>query len=385
MVLTGLERLLESTDQYNGRNAALIVNQTSVTADLKYSWNALRQKGLRVTRLFSPEHGLFGAEQDQISVKDRTASGVEVVSLYGSSPEALSPDAESLRDIDLIIFDIQDIGTRYYTFAGTMALFMGAAAKSGIEFIVLDRPNPIGGVHVEGPDIRNGFESFVGILPVPVRHGMTVGELALLYRDISAQGINLKIMTMKGWEREMMFSRTGLPWIPPSPNMPSIETALVYPGMCLVEGVNMSEGRGTTTPFMLTGAPYIQPDEMTDRLNSMALKGVRFRPIFLKPTFHKYSGETIGGIYLHITDTDSFLPFLTGVSVIKTASDLYREFSFLRGVYEFNDLHPAFDLLAGSPEIREAIIRGDGIDDIRAIWSGYETEFIRERKKYLLY
>ncbi|WP_153000728.1 exo-beta-N-acetylmuramidase NamZ domain-containing protein, partial [Chlorobium limicola] len=251
MVRTGLDMLLENIDRYSRRSIGLIVNQTSVTPDLRYSWDVLRKKGLHIKRIFSPEHGLFATEQDQIAVGRQPEAEYELVSLYGSSSETLIPDRSLLDDLDLILFDIQDVGSRYYTYVNTLALFMEAASGRDLEIMVLDRPNPLGGSVIEGPLLDQAFRSFVGIFPVPVRHGMTAGELALLYRDWKKIDVKLTVMTMKDWRRNMLFPETGLPWIPPSPNMPTFATAEVYPGMCLFEGLNVSEGRGSTTPFQL--------------------------------------------------------------------------------------------------------------------------------------
>ncbi len=251
MVATGLEILLRKSDRFQNRNIGLIVNQSSVTPDLKYSWNILKERGMQIKMIFSPEHGLFATEQDQIAVNYQPELGCEMVSLYGDSIESLLPDKALLDNLDLILFDIQDVGSRYYTYINTLALFMEAVSGMELEIVVLDRPNPLGGTIVEGPMLDPAFRSFVGIFPVPVRHGMTAGELALFYRDFKKLDINLSVIAMEGWQRSMLFPETGLPWIPPSPNMPTFDTAEVYPGMCLFEGVNISEGRGTTTPFQL--------------------------------------------------------------------------------------------------------------------------------------
>ena len=324
MIITGLENFIDNLDRYKKRSIALIANQTSVTSSLLYSWDVLVKEGCRIKRIFTPEHGLFGTEQDQIAVKIQPSTGYEIVSLYGNSYNSLIPDDTYLNDIDLILFDIQDVGSRYYTYVNTMALFMKAVEKRDIEFMILDRPNPIGGLKVEGPILNRDYESFVGVFPVPVRHGMTAAELAGLYKDIQKLDINLSVMKMQGWDRGMLYRDTGLLWIPPSPNMPTEYTSYLYPGMCLLEGTNISEGRGTTTPFSNIGAPYINPDEFAEYINAFKMQGVNFRPLYFKPVFDKYAGEIIGGVYVHITDIDKFMPFLAGIAVIKAAFDLYR-------------------------------------------------------------
>lgn len=386
MVATGLDILLRDTDRFHNRNIGLIVNQTSVTPELKYSWNLLKEKGLHLQRIFSPEHGLFATEQDQIAVAYQPELGCELVSLYGDSAESLLPDKSLLDDLDLILFDIQDVGSRYYTYVNTLALFMEAVSGRDIEIMVLDRPNPLGGTIVEGPMLEPAFRSFVGIFPVPVRHGMTAGELAHLYRDLKKLDVNLSVIAMEGWNRSMLFPETGLPWIPPSPNMPTFTTAEVYPGMCLFEGLNVSEGRGTTTPFQLSGAPFIKPDELAGRLKGYGIEGVLFRPVWFKPTFHKFSGKVIGGIWLQVTDHTRFRSFATGVAMTAAIQELYPgQLQFLSGVYEFNDTIPAFDLLAGSSQIRKSIVNGCDACGILDSWKSDEAEFSAIKQGFHLY
>ncbi len=386
MVATGLEILLRKCERFQNRNIGLITNQSSVTPYLQYSWNILRERGVQIKMIFSPEHGLFATEQDQIAVNCQPVPGCEVVSLYGDSPDSLLPDKTLLDNLDLILFDIQDVGSRYYTYINTLALFMEAVSGMDIEIMVLDRPNPLGGTIVEGPLLDPAFRSFVGIFPVPVRHGMTAGELALLYRDIKKLDIHLSIIKMEGWKRSMLFAETGLPWIPPSPNMPTFETAEVYPGMCLFEGINASEGRGTTTPFQLSGAPFVNPYDLAERCREYDLEGVLFRPVWFKPTFHKFCGEVIGGIWLHVTDHSRFRSFATGVAMTAAIHELYAEhLQFLNGVYEFNDTIPAFDLLIGSAGIRRSILNGSDVGTILSSWEHDEAEFFKIKQNFHLY
>jgi uncharacterized protein YbbC (DUF1343 family) len=386
MVATGLEILLRNSERFQNRNIGLIVNQSSVTSDLKYSWNMLKKKGIQIKMIFSPEHGLFATEQDQIAVCYQPELGCEVVSLYGDSTESLLPDKALLSNLDLILFDIQDVGSRYYTYINTLALFMEVVSGTGLEIMVLDRPNPLGGTIVEGPLLDPAFHSFVGIFPITVRHGMTAGELAFLYRDFKKLDIDLSVIKMEGWHRSMLFPETGLPWIPPSPNMPTFSTAEVYPGMCLFEGVNVSEGRGTTTPFQLSGAPFIKPDELAKRCSESGLEGVLFRPVWFKPTFHKFCGEVTGGIWLQVTDHALFRSFATGVAMIAALHDLYPEnLQFLNGVYEFNDSIPAFDLLTGNSSIRTSILLGCDTGSILASWKSDENEFSDIKQNFHLY
>jgi len=386
MIATGLDILLENIGQYRHRNIGMIVNQTSVTADLCYSWDVLRKKGLNIRRIFSPEHGLFATEQDQIAVGCQPVPDIEIASLYGSSAETLIPDGRMLDDLDLIIFDIQDVGSRYYTYVNTLALFMEAASGRDLEIMVLDRPNPLGGSIVEGPMLDQAYRSFVGIFPVPVRHGMTPAELALLYRDWKNLDVRLTVLGMKGWRRSMLFPETGLPWVPPSPNMPTVETAAVYPGMCLFEGLNASEGRGTTTPFRLFGAPFINPYHLLEQCKGPGFKGIYLRPTWFKPTFHKFQGESIGGLWMHVCDQSLFRPFAAAVALTAALHELYpADLQFLGGVYEFNDTIPAFDLLAGTDSVRHALLDGNDTPSIISSWQQDESAFLSTKEQYHLY
>ena len=386
MVQSGLDVFLNESRSYARRSIALIANQSSVSLALEYSWAAMKRRGLSVKRIFSPEHGLFAVEQDQVAVGGGALDGVEIVSLYGSSYETLSPPPGSMEGIDLVLFDIQDVGARYYTYVNTMAMFMEALSGRDVEFMVLDRPNPLGGLRVEGPLLSKGFESFVGVHGVPVRHALTAGELARHYRGEHGLDVNLIVTEMKGWRRAMLFGETGLPWVPPSPNMPTLDTAFLYPGLCLIEGTNLSEGRGTALPFKLLGAPFIDPFSFAGALEAVALEGVRFRPVYFKPTYHKYSGEVCGGIYIHITDLERFRPFLTGVAIIMAARALYpSQFEFSKEVYEFNTSHPAFDLLTGGETIRSMILAGETLEAIWESWKRDEDRFSAAKIYFHLY
>lgn len=386
MIRTGLDSFLENLEKYKNRGIALIANQTSVSRDLEYSWDIFIRKGLNLKKIFSPEHGLFGTEQDQVPVKAQPGINCEVVSLYGDSHESLLPLTEMLDGIDLVIFDIQDVGSRYYTFVNTMAMFMQAISGMDIEFMVLDRPNPLGGILTEGPVLKEAYESFVGVFDISVRHGLTPAELAMYFMDSRKPDLGLSVEKMRGWKRNMLFEDTGLAWIPPSPNMPSVKTAAVYPGLCLLEGTNISEGRGTTTPFEMTGAPYIDAENFCKVLNSYRLPGVFFRPVYFKPVFNKYGGTSIGGAYIHITNIDVFTPFLAGITIVKTAFDLYGgNFEFLNNVYEFNTKHPAFDLLTGGPGIREMILDHKSIEEIRDFYRKDEEDYAEIKNRFHIY
>ena len=385
IVKTGLDTFIKKIDSYKNRNAALIANQTSVAGDLRYSWDVLIENGIKLEKIFSPEHGIFSTEQDQVPVISEPEHKFKIVSLYGDSYESLLPEKEQLENIDLVIFDIQDVGSRYYTYLNTMILFMKEISNGDIKFVVLDRPNPLGGIEIEGPVLQQGYESFVGLIPVTIRHGLTAGEIALMAADYFSLTVDLEIINMDGWEREMLFQDTGLPWIPPSPNMPDVKTAYLYPGGCLFEGTNISEGRGTTIPFENIGSPFIDPYKLADHMNSLNLDGVYFRPVYFKTEFNKYAGDISCGLFIHITDERIFKSFLTGIAIIEFLSNEYKEFEFLEGVYEFNNDYPAFDLLTGSSNIREMIISGRKFNDISNFWIEDEMKFKKEKEKYHLY
>jgi len=329
-----------------------------------------------------------GDAQDMIGVDAATdtVTGLPVHSLYGHTEASLSPTRAMLDDIDVMVFDIQDVGSRYYTFVWTMVLAMRACAKAGKQFVVLDRPNPIGGVHVEGAVIQPGFESFVGLVSCPVRHGMTAGEIARWRHGEEKLDLELAVITMRGWSRDLWFEHTGLPWVLPSPNMPTVDTALVYPGMCLVEGTELSEARGTTRPFELFGAPHVDGQRLARDLAAMDLPGVIARACTFTPTFHKHAGKACGGIQLHVTDADAFRPYRTGIAVLKAAHDQDpAQFRWRAKAYEFVDKIPAIDLLAGTAAIREGITAGTSLDDLTRRWPRDEGAFRDERSGYLLY
>jgi uncharacterized protein YbbC (DUF1343 family) len=388
-VLTGLARLArEGNAALVDKRVGLICNPTSVDAELNHAIDILRGKGVNLTALFGPEHGVRGDAQDMIGVGDDKdpVSGLQVFSLYGHTEASLSPTPEMLDQIDVMIYDVQDVGSRYYTFVWTMVLAMRACAKAGKQFIVLDRPNPIGGVHVEGGAIQPGFESFVGLVSCPNRHGMTAGEIARWRHAAEGMDLELAVLAMRGWERDLYFEHTGLPWVLPSPNMPTIDTALVYPGMCLVEGTELSEGRGTTRPFEWSGAPWIDGHRLARDMEAMDLPGCKLRPVVFTPTFHKHAMKANGGVQIHVTNSDAFRPYRTGVAFLKACHDQAPDrFQWRAKAYEFVDQIPAIDLLCGTAAVREGIEAGASIDDLAARWPRDEGAFLDEREPYLLY
>lgn len=381
-VRPGLDVLLaERLDLVQGKRVGLITNPTGVRADLTGGIDALHaQAGVKLAALFGPEHGVRGQAQAGEAVQSGTdpRTGVPAYSLYGNVRQ---PTAEMLRGIDILLFDIQDVGARFYTYIWTMALAMQAAAKHGVPFVVLDRPNPIAGIAVEGPVLERRFESFVGMYPIPVRHGMTAGELARLFNAEYGIGAELTVVPAQGWRRELWFDQTGLPWIMPSPNMPALETATVYPGTCFVEGTSLSEGRGTTRPFELIGAPWIDPYTLADDLNARGLPGVRFRPVYFAPTFSKHAGQTCGGVQLHVIDRQAFRPVAAGVHLLDAARRRWRE----RFQWQQSGSSFSIDRLAGTDALRLALDRGVPPGEIVASWEEGVRGFLQLRQKYLLY
>jgi uncharacterized protein YbbC (DUF1343 family) len=397
VVETGLDLLCrERLDLVRGRRVGVLCHPASVTAELVHVVDRLIGAGVRPARLFGPEHGVRGEAQDMIGVgDDRDArTGIPVTSLYGETFESLTPAAEELAGIDVLLVDLQDVGSRYYTYVWTMALALGAAAAAKVAVIVLDRPNPLGGLAVEGGTVRPGFESFVGLGPLAVRHGLTIAEVARLValgmpwggaRFARPLDCDLTVVAMRGWRREMTFAETGLPWVMPSPNMPTPDTALCYPGQCLFEATNLSEGRGTTRPFELCGAPFLDGYAWGQALAESALPGVRFRPLSFRPMFHKFAGRSCGGVQLHVTDRRAFRPYRTGIALLAAAHRLAPEgFRWRSEPYEFVVDPPAIDLLTGSDEVRRAIERGARPGDIADGFAPFEREFAERRRPALM-
>ncbi|HSD22635.1 MAG TPA: DUF1343 domain-containing protein [Anaeromyxobacter sp.] len=372
-----------------GRRTGLVCNPTAVTSELVHAADLLHgAPGVELAALFGPEHGVRGDAQYMVAVGGERdpRTGVPVHSLYGSTSASLKPAADVLDGLDALVFDIQDVGARYYTYQATMMLCMEAAADARVPFVVLDRPNPIGGALVEGPRLTPGFESFCGLHDLAPRHGMTVGELALLFRAERKLDVELEIVPCEGWRRRTPFRETGLPWVFPSPNMPTPETALVYPGMCLLEGTNLSEGRGTTRPFELFGAPWLDANRLEGDLARERLPGVRFRPASFVPTWDKHAGVRCHGVELFVTDAERFRPFRTGLACVlhARAQDPAR-FAWRTEPYEFVAEVPAFDLLCGSAREREGIEAGATMAELGRGFAPEERAFARRRAPYLRY
>jgi molybdopterin-guanine dinucleotide biosynthesis protein MobB len=359
-----------------------------VTSGFVPAARALREAGHDVRVLFGPEHGLTGAAQDMEAVSGHEPSSLPAVSLYGSSFEELSPRPEHLSGLDVVVSDLPDVGSRYYTFVWTTALMMKACAAQGIPVVVLDRPNPLGGTIVEGNLPETPLLSFVGLHPMPVRHGMTPGEIARWANAEFRRGCDLAVVPMrKGARAPSRGELAEAPaWVPSSPNMPTAETALVYPGGCLFEGTNLSEGRGTTRPFEIVGAPWLDADEVADKANALGLPGVVFRAHVFRPTFQKHAGRTCGGVQLHVTDPRTFRSYETGLRLIKRLRDMNpREFRWRTETYEYRDDVPAIDLLTGTNRYRKLVDEGGALDEWIATFETDIQRFARTRERHLLY
>lgn len=387
---TGLERLLEDPRRWLGSGrVGLVANPTTVDRQFRHAIDLLHaHPEVNLQLLFGPEHGIRGAAQDMIHVGDAQdpVTHLPEVSLYGPTFESLTPTPADLDRIDVLVFDIQDVGARYYTYAATMALCMKAAAEAGVKVVVLDRPNPLGGLQVEGGGLDAGLENFCALYAVPQRHGMTVGELARLYNTAFGVGCNLDVVECEGWRREHYYDETGLPWVMPSPNMPTLDTAIVYPGMCLLEATNLSEGRGTTRPFELFGAPFLDGRQLAAELAGYGLEGVVLRPCTIEPTFHKHGRLPCGALQIHVTDRRLFNSYHFGLAVLIGVRRLWPEdFAWRTEAYEFRDDVPAIDLLTGRTVVREAIDAGALFDEIVDLACQGREIYDEGRERALLY
>ena len=381
-VLLGIEVLLrEHLDEIQGKRLGLVANVASVTGDLEPIHLILyKHTKLVLTTLFSPEHGFEARVQDALPVPDvkDPATNLPVYSLYG---KAKAPTPRQLKGIDVLLFDLQDAGLRFYTYLSTLYYCLQACARAKVPVVVLDRPNPLTGARVQGPMLNSKFTSFVGIAPIPLRHGMTLGELALYLNEVYRFRVDLKVIPMKGWERGMWFDQTGLAWVPPSTNLPAFRTALVYPATCLIEGTNLSEGRGTPKPFEQFGTPWVDPDGLTYDLNALGLGGVRFGPATFTPTSDKHKGRICFGVEVDLTDRKRFDPVAAGVSILKVLLKTYPDkFSWRKEGRRY-----FIDLLLGTDLVRKGLEAGMAISGLRNSDAVATRRFLERRKKFLLY
>jgi uncharacterized protein YbbC (DUF1343 family) len=388
VVRLGIEILLQERKKLlHGARAGAVVHPASVLPNFQHTADVmLAEKSFNLVSLFGPQHGARGEKQDNMIESDfylDPDTRLPVHSLYGATRW---PTEEMLSDLDALVFDLQDVGTRVYTFIHTMAYCMASCARYGKSMVVVDRPNPINGDQIEGDLLNPEFKSFVGLYPLPMRHGMTAGELALLYNSEFGIRCQLTVVPMQGWRRSQWFDQTGLPWIMPSPNLPTLDSATVYPGMVLVEGTLLSEGRGTTRPFEILGAPYIDARMLAEHLKGLQLPGVLFRPVYFEPTFQKCAGVMCGGVHLHVVDRNRFEPFLTGVAVISAVKELYpQSFQWRQPPYEYETKKMPIEILCGGNRIPRQIDAGTPPGEIRRGWLGDVAQFRALREPYLLY
>ena len=384
----GLEKVLVGQMQFTENTRfGLICNQASVNHSFQHSADLFyRHSEIQLVALFGPQHGIRGDVQDNMIETPHTfdrLTGLPVYSLYS---ETRQPTEEMLANLDVLLFDLQDVGCRVYTFVYTMANAMRACAEFSKKMVILDRPNPIGGLAVEGNLLEKGHESFVGQYPIPMRHGLTAGELARLFNKEFDINCELEVIKMDNWNREDFYDETDAPWVMPSPNMPTVDTTVVFPATVYFEGTEISEGRGTTRPFEVVGAPFFNADEYSDVLSKLELPGVIFRPISFLPTFQKYAGQNCEGAFLHITDREIFEPVITGLAMVKTAYELYmNDFKWKSTAYEYAFDRNPFDVIAGTYRIRESFEKGHSVNDIKLSWETDVSEFSQLRQKYLLY
>lgn len=378
MVKNGIDRILSYSHLFQGKRIGLITTPTGITSEFVSTIQILHDN-FNLAALFSPEHGVRGDQAAGAMVETYTdpLTGVPVYSLYRKDSKRMTTDM--LNQVDMVVYDIQDVGVRYYTFIYTMLYALEDCAKAGKEFVVLDRVNPLDGLTVEGNVLKPGYESFVGNYPLCVRYGLTAGEVARMANEQKGWNARLHVIPCAGWERNMLFPQTGQIWVHPSLGIPRFETALVYAGTCLFEGTNLSEGRGTTFPFEIIGAPFIDAERLADEMNSRGLPGVRFRPVYFKPTTSKFQGELCAGIQIYVTDTLSYRSVETGVTLMYTMKRNYEEFSFLPPVKEGS--RPFIDLLCGDKLYREET----GLTEMLEKFREESRDFAREKQKYHLY
>jgi uncharacterized protein YbbC (DUF1343 family) len=385
-LVLGSERLLASPD-LDGKRVGVVCNPASVDRELIHVADHLGgHPRARLAAIFGPQHGFRSDVQENMIETAHAKDDVRRLPVYSLYSETREPTPAMLDGLDVLVIDLQDVGTRIYTFIYTMAYCLMAARKQRLNVIVCDRPNPIGGVAVEGPMLVTGFESFVGLYPIPMRHGMTIGELARLFNDHFGIGADLDVVAMNGWRRDMYHDTAGAPWVMPSPNIPTLDSAIVYPGTVLFEGTNISEGRGTTRPFELVGAPGVAAEHFAASLNREHLPGVFFRPAVFEPTFHKHARESCGGCQIHVRDRDTFRPVMTGVSLLAAFRASWGAgFAWKPPPYEYEHDKMPIDILAGSSALREQIDGGLQAAEIARSWESGVAEFLKVRDRFLLY
>ena len=381
----GSDRLFD-TNTLDGQCVGVVCNPASVDARFVHIADRLgAHPRARLAAIFGPQHGFCSDVQENMIETGHGRDEIRRVPVYSLYTDTREPSPEMLRGLDVLVIDLQDVGTRIYTYIYTMANCLKAARRQGLKVVVCDRPNPIGGIAVEGPMLVPGFESFVGLYPIPMRHGMTIGELARLFNEHFGIGADLQVVAMEGWRREMYHDTARAPWVMPSPNMPTLDSAIVYPGMVLFEGTNVSEGRGTTRPFELVGAPGIIAERFAAALNERGLPGVLFRAAVFEPTFHKHAKHSCGGCQIHVIDREAFRPVLAGVALVEAFRAADSGFRWRDPPYEYEHVKLPFDILAGSSQVREQIEAGVEAGAIARSWERGVAEFERVRRRFLIY
>jgi uncharacterized protein YbbC (DUF1343 family) len=387
-VRLGLERLLDGPDRklIKGQRIGLVCNPASVDSRLIHVSDRLAAGDWTLTALFGPQHGFRSDLQENMIESPHAHDARRRVPVHSLYSETREPTAEMLADVDVLVIDLQDVGTRIYTYIYTMANCLRAARRHGIRVVVCDRPNPINGDDIEGATLDPEYESFVGQFAIPMRHGLTIGEAARIFNDHFGIHAAVDVVPMDGWSRAMYYDATGLPWVLPSPNIPTLDTAIVYPGAVLFEGTLLSEGRGTTRPFELIGAPWIDGERFAEALNARRLPGVYFRPAFFEPTFHKHAKVLCGGCQIHVTDREAFEPMRVAVEMLAEfrreapSEKLWRD-----PPYEYEHVKPPIDILYGSDRLRTGIDAGEDPASIVKDWRRDEEAFRELRRTFLLY
>ncbi len=385
-IALGTDILLQK-DLLKGRRIGLVCNPASIDSGFRHVTDRAAEAGVVIAALFGPQHGIRSDVQENMIESPHAEDAARRVPVYSLYSETREPTDEMLAGLDALVIDLQDVGTRIYTYIYTMAYCLKAAARNGLPVIVCDRPNPIGGVAVEGPMLEKGYESFVGLYELPMRHGMTIGELARMFNEHMGLGAKLEVIPMQGWRRDLYFDATGLPFVLPSPNIPTLESEIVYPGAVLFEGINVSEGRGTTKPFELIGAPWVKdPEAFCARLNGLGLPGVVFRPHAFEPTFHKHAKRLCGGCQVHVTDREQFRAVETGVALVIAFRDADpAAFAWREPPYEYEYTLLPIDILFGSDKLRKGMDAGLTARQIAADWTESVRAFEQVRSKFLIY
>lgn len=384
----GIDRLIDGPDAglIAGQRVGIVCNPASIDGAFRHVVDRLAAADCRLAAIFGPQHGFNSDVQENMIESGHAQDARRRLPVYSLYSETREPTHEMLADVDVLVIDLQDVGTRIYTYIYTMANCLRAARRHGVRVVVCDRPNPIGGDQIEGATLVPGYESFVGQFPIPMRHGMTIGELARLFNDVFGLGAAVDVVRMDGWKRSMYFDETGLPWVMTSPNIPTLDTAIVYPGAVLFEGTLLSEGRGTTRPFELIGAPWVDGERLASTLNALRLPGAFFRPAFFEPTFHKHAKTGCGGCQIHVTDRRTFEPVRASIEVlVAIRNQAPHKFAWREPPYEYEHVKPPIDILYGSDVLRTSVDAGRSADEIRATWATDEEAFARLREPFLLY